>query len=113
MGLRFDGGLLKIRPTANPHGLRVEGEVDTATLPVFTRRCMRPRGGCPATSTWMSANWPSSTSPGSGRSSIWPPGSRRRESLSLSPESSHVHQLIKMIGWDTTPGLRLSGDDPT
>ncbi|MEV6867741.1 MEDS domain-containing protein [Streptosporangium subroseum] len=113
MGLRFDGGLLRIRPMVDPHGLRVEGEVDAATLPVFTtalHEAVRRMSG----DIHVDVGKLAFVDLAGLRAIIdLAAGLEAPRSLRLSPESSHVHQLIKMIGWDTTPGLRLSGDDLT
>ncbi|WP_370019034.1 MEDS domain-containing protein [Planotetraspora sp. GP83] len=112
MDLEFDGALMRIRRTVDPPGIRVEGEVDANTLgelnKALSSAVLREPGDVHVhlgevsfiDLSGLRALVDTAGAIGDGRS------------LVLDPVPEHVLQLIKLIGWDGTPGLRLHGGDP-
>ncbi|MBP2702201.1 MEDS domain-containing protein [Microbispora sp. RL4-1S] len=107
--LEYEGALLRIRRTGEPPGVRVEGEVDANTLHELTRSLRaaagRTAGDVHADLAGVSfidlaalrALMESARTIGRGRF------------LVLDEVPEHVRNLIELIGWAGTPGLRLRG----
>ncbi|GAA2914515.1 hypothetical protein GCM10010517_80960 [Streptosporangium fragile] len=102
---------LRVRPTSDPCGLRVEGEVGTVTLPMFTA-ALREAAAREAGDVHLDVSGLVFIDLAGLRTIVDVAGGLAApRSLVLSPASSHVHHLITMIGWDSAPGLRLSEND--
>jgi anti-anti-sigma factor len=109
--LEFDGALLRIRRTAEPPGIELDGEVDANGLGELTRALsaavLRERGDVHvdmAKITFMDL---------SGLRALVDTASALEAGrfLVLGHVPEHVAQLIRLIGWDTAPGLRVREGD--
>ncbi|MFC4585678.1 STAS domain-containing protein [Sphaerisporangium corydalis] len=109
MDLESDGASLSVRRIADPPGLRVGGEVDTTTAGEFGEALAAVVRCCDgdvrvdlAGVTFIDlaglrvlADTAAELGPG--------------RALVLGPMAGHVEHLIRLVGWDTAPGLRLAG----
>ncbi|MCG5212576.1 STAS domain-containing protein [Streptosporangium sp. KLBMP 9127] len=111
MGLEFDGALLRIRVTAEPPGLRVEGEVDLNNLAAFTESLTEAVKRMPGDVHLDLAELSFIDLAGLRVIADTATALCDGRNLVLAPVAPHVHHLIKMIGWDATPGLRLAGEE--
>ncbi|WP_239104059.1 MEDS domain-containing protein [Microbispora corallina] len=109
--LEFDGALLRIRRTVEPAGIRVEGDVEASTLEPLTRslRAAASRGRGDVHVDLGGVSFIDLSGLRALLETAGSLGSRR--SLVLERVPDHVRELILLIGWDGTPGLRLGGSD--
>lgn len=109
MNLEFDGAILRIQRTSAPPGLVVEGEVDATTVNELSKalsEAIQDREGDVNVDlggvTFIDL---AGLRVLADAASVLPVG----RSLVLAPVAAHVEHLIRLIGWDDTPGLRLAG----
>ncbi|MEV7969675.1 STAS domain-containing protein [Sphaerisporangium sp. NPDC088356] len=111
MDLESDGAILRIRRTAEPSGLRVEGEIDATTVNELSKALAAAiqagdgdiRVNLGAVTFIDLAGLRVLAEAASGLS-----GGR---ALVLSPLPGHVGHLIRLVGWDAVPGLRLAAEE--
>ncbi|GII54121.1 hypothetical protein Pth03_25100 [Planotetraspora thailandica] len=111
--LEFDGALLRIRRVAQPPGIELEGEIDGHGLGELTRALAsavrRERGDVHVDMSRITFIDLSGLRALVDTASALEAG----RSLVLSRVPEHVAQLIRLIGWDAVPGLRVyEGDAP-
>ncbi|MFB4273503.1 STAS domain-containing protein [Nonomuraea sp. GTA35] len=97
--------LLRITPLADPAGVRLEGELDRATLPALTRALasMADGGGFCADLSGLAF-----CDVGGLRALVTAPaGLRGGQILTLRSPSPQLRRRLQLTGWDQTAGLRL------
>ncbi|MER6576196.1 STAS domain-containing protein [Nonomuraea sp. NPDC001023] len=97
--------LLRITPLVDSTGLRIEGELDYATLPVLTRAlASMARGG----SFCVDLSGLVFCGVGGLRALVTPAaGMRDGQVLTLRSPSPQVRRLLQLTGWHPKAGLRL------
>jgi anti-anti-sigma factor len=107
MGLVFDGALLRICSIDEPPGLRLEGEIDLNNLAAFGTALAEATRRTPGDVHLDLAELTFIDLAGLRVIMEAAAGMCQGRNLVLSPVAPHVHHLIRMIGWDLTPGLLL------
>ncbi|MCW2881205.1 MAG: hypothetical protein JWQ95_5305 [Sphaerisporangium sp.] len=107
MDLEFDGAILRIRRIADPPELRVEGAIDATTVNELSK-ALATAVQCGDGDVRVNLEGVTFVDLAGLRvladaASALPEG----RALILWRVPGHVRHLIRLVGWDTTPGLRL------
>ncbi|MFC6083595.1 STAS domain-containing protein [Sphaerisporangium aureirubrum] len=94
---------LLVTPLPDRAGLRIEGELDCATLPVLTRALASIGGG----DFSVDLSGLTFTDVGGLRALVTTAGLPDGRVLTLRSAPWHVRRLLYFTGWHRTPGLRL------